>query len=213
MNRIYCISGLGADERIFSKLQIRNAELIPLKWEKISEEDDMRSYALKLSRQINEKRPIILGLSFGGMLATELSKLLNPEKVFLVSSAKTRSELGYSSFLWRFIVNRGMVPYGLFNLMRPFNYYRVGIKNKEDRKLIADMNNKMEIDFLKNAIRMIVNWKNNIYDNDIVHIHGTKDKVIRPKFVNPTHWVEGGEHIMILNKAEIVSRLIEQHLS
>ena len=43
--------------------------------------------------QITTEKPIILGVSFGGMLAIEIAKAIDCEQVILVSSAKTRLRL------------------------------------------------------------------------------------------------------------------------
>lgn len=212
MKRIYCISGLGADERVFQRLSIANATLIPIKWPAINWDDSMRSYAKKIAEQIQGEQPILLGLSLGGMLATEIGKLIITEKVFLISSAKTRKELGYNFPLWKFAVNKHLVAFGLFKSLAPLSRYRLDLKTPEERILIADMIKKTSLDFMKCAIHMIINWDNTIVNNDIIHIHGTKDKIITPKNIKATHWIEGGGHFMIYNKAEIISKLVSQHL-
>jgi alpha/beta superfamily hydrolase len=48
---------------------------------------------LRLSEQIIEVNPILVGVSFGGMIAVEVAKLIETEKVILISSAKTKHEI------------------------------------------------------------------------------------------------------------------------
>jgi surfactin synthase thioesterase subunit len=54
----------------------------------------MYSYAKKLSHQIDTTQPFILiGVSLGGMLATEMTDFIQPEKTIIISSAKNKYEL------------------------------------------------------------------------------------------------------------------------
>ncbi|MBW7841070.1 MAG: alpha/beta hydrolase, partial [Chitinophagaceae bacterium] len=92
MRNIYCISGLGADERIFQKLRIRNSNMIFLGWPEYDEGDTMSSYAVKLSQLITEENPILLGVSFGGMLTVEIAKQRVIKKGIIVSSTKRTDE-------------------------------------------------------------------------------------------------------------------------
>jgi hypothetical protein len=77
MKKIYFISGLGADKRIFSFLDLSFCEpvfvdrITPLK------NESLQGYALRLGKNIPGKDPVIIGISFGGMLATEIAKV-NP---------------------------------------------------------------------------------------------------------------------------------------
>ena len=93
MNTLYLIPGTGADHRFFSRLQLDvNTQVI--EWTDWGNAQTIREYAEVLSLQINTEEPFgILGVSFGGMLAVEMSKFLNPEKLILVSSAKSYKEL------------------------------------------------------------------------------------------------------------------------
>ena len=68
MKRIYCISGLGADERIFQKLKIKDAELHALQWIRPENNESISQYAMRFKSQINEENPVILAVSFGGLI-------------------------------------------------------------------------------------------------------------------------------------------------
>src|SRR5688572_9407172 len=84
--KIYCISGLGADERIFANIKIEGTELVHLHWPQHDESDDMAAYAKKVSAMIPDENPTLLGVSFGGMLAVEIAKQRSVSKAIIVSS-------------------------------------------------------------------------------------------------------------------------------
>ena len=55
--------------------------------------ETLAQYAQRIVQRITAPRPMLVGLSFGGMVAVEIAKILPVEKVILISSAKTRDEL------------------------------------------------------------------------------------------------------------------------
>ncbi len=213
MTPIYCISGVGADERIFKNLAIRNYEIIPIPWPAFEQSDDLRSYAQKVSAKIPGEKPIILGLSFGGMLAVEIGKIRATENIFLVSSAKKSAELPRISRMYNADKMLDMMPDFLFKSARLANFRMIGAKNKEEEKALAAMLHDSAPGFVKWALKSIVLWKNTDYPAGIIHLHGTADMIIPYRDVRADYWVEGGTHIMIYNRAAEVSRIIAHCLS
>ncbi|HQV56104.1 MAG TPA: alpha/beta hydrolase, partial [Chitinophagaceae bacterium] len=86
MKKVYFISGLGADKRAFSFLDLSFCEPIFIDWIKPVDNESLYQYAMRLKEQINEPSPIIVGVSFGGMLATEIAKSDASAKVIIISS-------------------------------------------------------------------------------------------------------------------------------
>ncbi len=212
MNRIYCISGMGADERIFKNLQITGYEFVPVHWVPFDPNDDMKSYAQKLSKQILDEKPVILGLSFGGMLAIEIGKTRAIKKIFLVSSAKTSSELPWigRSRIAKLLIK--LAPVWLFTKPNYFSFWIAGAKNRDDRKILSAMMKNTPAGFIKRALNIVVDWKNNLYPMNVVQMHGTNDKIIFPSNMQPDKWVQGGTHIMVYNQAADVCKIITDSL-
>ncbi len=208
MTPIYCISGIGADERIFDNLQIRNHSIVPIHWPAFDKHEDIRSYARKISDLIPEKKPIILGLSYGGMLAVEIGKIRDTEKIFLVSSAKNTAELPKISRMFNADKMLDMAPDFLFKSARFANFKMIGAKNKEEEKLLAAMLKDSAPGFVKWALKAVVLWKNTDYPTNVIHLHGTADNIIPAANVKPDYWVEGGSHIMVYNRSADVNRII-----
>jgi pimeloyl-ACP methyl ester carboxylesterase len=71
---IYCISGLGADERVFQKLKFQGYQPIHIKWLEPEAGENIANYTQRLTTQIKAEKPILIGLSFGGIIAVEMSK-------------------------------------------------------------------------------------------------------------------------------------------
>ena len=101
MQKVYFIPGLGADKRVFNFLDLSFCEPIFIDWIKPSVAETLTSYAQRLFETIQDEKACIVGVSFGGMLATEIAKVHPDTKVIIISSAKTFLEIpGYLRF-WR----------------------------------------------------------------------------------------------------------------
>ncbi|MBS1783259.1 MAG: alpha/beta hydrolase [Bacteroidetes bacterium] len=210
---IYCISGLGADERIFRKLDIPNVQLVHLPWLPFDVHDDLPCYAQKMSSLLPEKNPIILGLSFGGMLATEIALQQNVKHVFLVSSAKGKQELPEMSRLLSYMINHKLVPFKLFSSPNQILYNRFGVNSDDDKHLLNDIMKDTDTHFLGWAFRAIINWRNTTIPSNVTHIHGTADRILPPESITANFWLNEGSHMMVYNRAKEVSALIAQTIS
>ena len=89
MKKIYCISGLGADERAFSKLNIKGFELKVIRWLMPIKDETLPEYASRMRQDIDDDNPILMGLSFGGMLCTEIAKQVPVKKIIIDRICKT----------------------------------------------------------------------------------------------------------------------------
>ena len=212
MKNIYCISGLGADERFFKHLKIKNTQLKHLTWPEFEDKETMETYAMKISSQIEEKHPIILGLSFGGMLATEITKQRRTAKTFLISSAKGRHELPDLSSVLAYLLKTGIIPYGLLKQPNKILFDRFGAETEDEKKVLRDILEKTKTDYLRHAFKVILNWKNETVPQNIVHLHGTHDKILPAAFVMPNYWIQGGTHMMMWNRADAIAAVIEMEL-
>ncbi len=209
---IYCISGLGADHTIFRNLSVNNYELIPVHWVPFNKQDNVCSYAQKVSAQIKEEHPIILGLSFGGMLAVEIAKVRATDKVILVSSAKSRDELGEPPGLLKWVIKSGLLPASFLTIPNKVILDRFGATSGEEQKLISGIMRRSDGHFMKWALKSRLTWNNAVIPKNITHIHGTADKIIPPDNVHPDHWIDGGSHIMVYDRAVEISKIIADTL-
>ncbi len=212
LRKLYCISGLGADQRLFQNVVVPGFELVHLNWVPPSPADTLTSYAGKMADMIAEEHPCLLGLSMGGMIATEIGKTRETEKIVIVSSAKTRAEVGWSSYAVNKVVSAGIVPASLLNIPYPVALNMLGAGTPEERQLLRQVIRDADPTFMKWAIRAIFSWGSTTWPPNVYHIHGTSDKIILPACVRPDVWVEGGSHIMLLNRHEEVNKLIAAYL-
>jgi len=211
---VYLLPGQGGDERLFQNIRITGHETQVIVLETPMKGESLPEYAKRLSAQIDTTRPFsLVGVSFGGMIAVEMTKILNPQKVILISSAKTKAELPYRYK----IVNRlrlyqlfnGKLLKSLANIARPI----AEPDSRTDHELFSAMINDKDPAYLARAVQALIRWENMEYRHDIIHIHGTDDHTIPIKNIYNPIIVEGGSHVMILTMGETISTLINEHLA
>lgn len=215
MLNVYCIPGMGVDERLYSNLKLQNCVIHTVKWKTPLKNESLPDYAMRLSEQIDRSQPFILiGVSYGGMCSAEIAKKLNPLKTFLISSCKTSDELPILIKIGK------MFPiYKLFSeklLIRAALKFskRFGITTTEEKFLFEKMLKVSPDNYFKRAIASIMNWEEHTQAATIIHIHGTADKVLPFKYIkNCNYAIKDGTHWMVMNKAEEISKIINEELS
>lgn len=209
---IYCISGLGADEKIFAKLQLKGYDLKYIPWLQPNKNEKIDEYAKRMALAIHDDAPILLGVSFGGMMGIEIARLMPVKKLFIVSSIKSVKEMpAWMRWAGSLKLNK-IVPLRSYKLIDKIGIDRLGVTTKEERELVRNYRKNVDLRYLDWAIQQIVKWKNNWQPDHIVHIHGNKDKIFPVKRISGGHIIKNGTHLMIYNRADEISRLIEQEL-
>ena len=208
--KLYAISGLGADERVFNYLKL-DSELIPIPWITPQNHESIDNYASRLSKVIDTNEDFgILGLSFGGLIATEISKQLRPKLTILISSVETRSDFPLViKSLGKLLPIRSL-PLFFFDPPRKLAHYLFSTQQKQ---LLNDILDDTDLHFAKWAIHELLHWKNTNRLKNIIKIQGSKDRLLPPKIDQNTVLIQGGGHFMIVDRAEEISQVISSKLS
>jgi pimeloyl-ACP methyl ester carboxylesterase len=204
------LSGLGADKRVFDFIDLSGFGINHVDWIAPSNNESIESYASRLLEQIKKTRPTIIGVSFGGMMAVEIAKQIETEKVILISSAKTRSDIPfYFRIMGQFGLNK-LVPTRILKSVNGLTYWFFGTKTKKENELLTAIIGETDSRFLSWAIDKIVNWRNTTLIANLIHIHGTEDKILPSRTADIC--VPNGGHLMIVDQGKEISRLIRQIL-
>ncbi|MBE9060151.1 alpha/beta hydrolase [cf. Phormidesmis sp. LEGE 11477] len=208
---IYFVSGLGADERIFQWLRYEGYRPVHIQWVSPEPDEPIADYAKRLTAQIQDECPVVVGLSFGGLIAVEIAKQIETKRVILLSSAKDSSEIPFYFKLFRAFPIHRVFPFK--SLLWAFYwllYWLFGPEGADQKKLLKTVLVETDPHFLKWALHKVVTWKNREIPDDLVHIHGKGDRIFPYRFVNPNYSVENSGHLMVMNRAEEVSDLLEE---
>ena len=185
--------------------RLRGEVTIPVK------NETLREYATKLCKQIHTSNPILIGVSFGGMIAMEIGKIIETEKIILISSARTKKDIPLSFKLTGRLKLHYAVPPSFIANNNPVTGWLFGAKTTSEKELLNSILKDTDVQFSNWAIDQIVTWDNVDILKNVIQIHGTNDRILpfkEAKFV-----IEGGEHLMIVNRAVEVSRAIKDALA
>lgn len=212
-DKCYLLSGLGADGTVFQYLDFEGVEVEYMEWLSPLPKETLPAYAKRMTQKITTPHPILVGLSFGGMVAMEIAKQIPVKKVILISSAKERKELPW---FYRFSAKlklQKILPYTLIKRTNGFTYWLFGATSAHEKALLKEIFRKTPTTFLKWAINAILTWKNTEIYTHILHIHGDKDRILPYKNIKDTLCITGGGHSMIVNKAHEITPLINKFLN
>lgn len=212
---VYFLPGQGADERLFSHIELDTQFAVRyIKYSVPDANDSMHTYARKIAKQIDTtEKFILIGTSFGGMLATEMADFLSPEKVIIISSAKSQYELPnryqfqkrHKLYKW---VSPNMTKLGARILQPIVEPDRI----RENATFRSMLNDKDPI-YMKRSVTMIIEWERTDYNENIIHIHGENDKTVPIRNVDYDILVKNGSHMITLTEGEVLSEILNKLLS
>lgn len=210
MKSVYVFGGLGADERVFHKIDFSAYDVHFIQWLAPYRNERIEDYAIRLIAQIGTRNPILVGLSFGGMMAVEVSKHINTEKIIIISSAKCKSEIpAYYRLAGKIGLTKIISP-NVFIKANLFTNWFFSNRTLEDKKMLSAIVHDTDPVFLKWAIHAIATWDNNYIPNNIYHIHGDADRILPYRYVSSNETLKGGAHLMIVNRAEEVNAILQK---
>lgn len=212
---LYFISGLGADKRAFSRLKIPpQYKVVHLDWMEPETNESLQAYVKRMAQRIDTSEPFaLIGLSFGGIVCTELSSILKPAVTIIISSVTSRKEMPWHfRFLGRINADR-VVNAAAMKKEHFFSHWFFGTKHVHEQELFRTILRESSPTYVKWAVHQVLNWQRVERPANIIHIHGDKDKIFPIQFVKPDIIIEGGEHFMVYTMADEVMERMNEVLS
>jgi pimeloyl-ACP methyl ester carboxylesterase len=210
MQKVYCFSGLGADERVFKCIELPGVEMVHIRWLPPERHEPLGAYARRLLAQIDAQRPVtLLGVSFGGIVAQEVAALLPCRKVIILSSIKGPQEMPRTISLVRLTGVHRLVPGWLLKAGNTLtgDYY-FSILTREEARLLRQIIRDTDPAFLRWAVNEVVRWQPTTPVPGLVHFHGTADRIFPTSRIRNFIPIPGGGHFMVVQQAALLSRLI-----
>ena len=199
--------GMGANPRIFEFISLSdNFDVNLLSWIPPKKNETIDQYALRMCDRVNHKNPILIGVSFGGLIVQEMAKHIDCKKVIIVSSVKSNNEFPKHLKLLQFTNAHRLLPtqwiknvetLALFvfgkGIQRRFEYYTRYLSERDP-------------EYLNWAIDKLVKWNRFEPDQRIIHIHGEQDTVFPVKNIQDPFIKIDGDHTIILTKSDWFNR-------
>ncbi|OEK07624.1 alpha/beta hydrolase [Flavivirga aquatica] len=199
---VYLMPGMAASPKIFENIKLpeHKFEIYYLEWIIPNKDESITEYALRLSKNIKHNNIVLLGVSFGGVLVQEISKHIKVRKLIIVSSVKSMHEIPKHMLLAKTIKAYKLVPTQLVSKIDLFEKYAFGDTVTKRLELYKKYLSVNDSKYLSWAIKEMVCWSQEVYQPEIIHIHGDNDSVFPIKKISNCITIKNGTHIMIINK-------------
>lgn len=200
---VYFMPGMAASPTIFERIQLPEDtfEMHFLEWEIPNVGESLVAYAQRIADKVVHENPVLIGVSFGGILVQEMKPFLMPKKVIIISSVKSNTEFPRRFKVAKTTKAYKLIPTTLFENIEMLVKFSFGSSIVKQRLALYEkflaVRDKRYLDW---AIEQIINWNRIEIDEEIIHIHGDADEVFPPKYIKNFIPVKGGTHIMILSK-------------
>lgn len=211
LQKIYMISGLGADQRTMSSIKLPGFDLIFLPWIKPEPQETIEAYSARMAACINQSEPFgLLGVSMGGIIAHEISKRIPVKTCVILSSVKAPSEFSLNIKLAKALqLDRFFSGKILKKLNHLSSGYFFSVKSKSSNRLLQAVIEDTDTFFLKWALRAILEWRGSTINPDLIHIHGSRDRVFPIRYLKSNYIpIAGAGHFMIVERTAEINKLL-----
>lgn len=213
---IILLPGLGLDERLYASQKIEFPQIQVPTWLKPRYFETLPAYAERMAEAVNPNGPCYLGgMSFGGMVALEMSRHLDCRGCFLISSIRTREELPYwARFLapWAWIlpprsdligVAAGTALTWTVARFLPRRWQQFCVHLSKTRAPILPW-----------ACRAVIRWNpSDPFPCPIHQIHGDHDPIMPIRNTRPDEIVTRGGHLLPLTHPFMISHYIRKKMT
>lgn len=211
MIHVYLMPGMSANSLIFEKIKFpQNFSLHYLEWIDPYIYESLEDYAKRFSKLIIHKNPVLIGVSFGGILVQEVSKIIKVSKLVIISSVKSNSELPTHMKFGKATKSYKLLPVKWLNDFESLISFVLGPKVKRRVELYRKYLSVRDENYLNWSIREMIEWKQSAPIKNIIHIHGSKDLILPPIFLKDYIELPLGDHAMILKRADWINNKVPE---
>jgi pimeloyl-ACP methyl ester carboxylesterase len=206
---LYCMPGLAANSKIFEFIRLPKPFVIhKLEWIDPLPNESIQSFSKRMCEKIKKKNPILLGVSFGGILVQEMSKIIPCHKVIIISSVKSYKEFPIHIMLGRKSNAYKYFPTQWIDKTEDFIGFVFGPSMRKRMGLYKHYLSFRSKEYLQWALHHFFQWDQKEADPKVIHIHGTHDALIPVFNIKNYIAVKGGTHAMILRKAHLLNEIL-----
>jgi pimeloyl-ACP methyl ester carboxylesterase len=202
MRHIYFVPGLAASSGIFDFIALPKDQFTThiLDWKLPLVGESLMAYGKRMAAAIVHDNPIIIGVSFGGIVAQELANLMPVDCIVIISSVKSTQEFPRRIRFSKTLQLHKMLPTFLIEHVEWLFKYNFGLGQKKLERYARylTVRDKKYLDW---AFDCIVNWDRVEPDTRVIHIHGELDAVFPIKYIKNCHVVPDATHAAVITHA------------
>lgn len=205
--RLIFLPGLHGDPRIFRELvrYFSHAEVI--EWITPQRRESITNYAARLAQTIgNVDGAIVVGVSFGGVIAQEVAVRQGAKSCVIISSIRNPSELPPHYRVGRMVAR--LPVENLLASAEVVSSYLPRFIRSRSKPAVATRNGNRAA-WNRWAIGAVLRWEPTASSElKITHIHGDRDATFPIRYVYPDVTISGGGHLIALTHAKPIAEVI-----
>jgi len=180
-------------------------------------DDYARRWAEQLGPELPNDQPVFLGgVSFGGIVALEMARHLNPRATFLIASATHQQAIPLKARIAAALTGR--LPEHLLRRLVPKAAVMLACREQMDDRnfaLMRRMGRYTDVSFLKWAVQALMDWTAHEalanQPQPVYRIHGRRDWLLPPEREHVDHLIPDGRHLINLTHPRTVNRFLADH--
>ncbi len=210
---VYFMPGMSANSLIFEKIKLSSKyKLHLLEWIDPLKNETLKDYSIRFSKIIIHKNPVLVGVSFGGVLVQEISKIIEVHQTIIISSIKSNKELPNSMKMVKLTKSYKLLPVKWLNDFESLITFVLGPRINRRVELYRKYLSVRDRNYLSWAIKELIEWDQDESMDNVIHIHGTKDMIFPAIYLKNYIPLPNGDHAMILKKADWINKFLEKNL-
>jgi pimeloyl-ACP methyl ester carboxylesterase len=215
---IYLLPGLGADHRLYQPLIDLGLPVIPVDFILPEGHESLQEYARRMAAHITTLHGaplpgsphIIGGVSLGGIIATEVARITQPEHLVLISTVIRSREVPPYFKMFRYMPLHRVISADFLRKYAPRERYH-GM-NPSYRKILDDMRAEADPVFLRWAMNAVVTWRQPAPPAHYLRLHGTYDLMFPGIMLGARERLPKAGHTMVMTHAPQVAEWMRRVL-
>jgi pimeloyl-ACP methyl ester carboxylesterase len=205
---LYLLPGLGAQSAIYERIRWPESwQVTHLEWMEPLPNESLSAYAKRWVAQIDCPKPILMGVSLGGMVAQEMALHCQAECVILLSSVQDPAHMGRWLKTLKYTQFYRLTPYLIALLPHPFlQILMAGRMKLNHQKWFNRYMRQRSFRYLSWALNVVFTWQQKDVNCPVYAIKGDRD-IIFPLQPHEIVLPKAG-HLAILTHAPLISSLL-----
>lgn len=207
--KLYVISGLGADEKVFEKIKFpKHLEVVYIPWLMPKQQETYESYVERMSEGIDTSESFcLMGYSFGGIVVQDIHRCHSAKKVLILASIKCHKEKPWvGKLLHQFSLIKNL-PLSTFKKGSIITSLFIQKFVEKDMQLVDTYFVVQDTHYLRWSLEHIFHWQGEVLP-DVIQIMGTKDIAFPIENSTPDYRIEGGSHFFPVTHAQELTAVL-----
>jgi len=199
---VYFMPGMAASPSIFEhiKLPKNQFKIHWLEWKIPLKNESLKEYTKRILEDVHHENPVLIGVSFGGVIVQEMSKLIRVKRLILISTVKNKYELPKRMHFARKTALYKIFPTSLVDRLGRLEKLPLGKFVKKRLALYRQYLSVSDKRYIDWAVKQMLCWDQEKSMANTIHIQGDKDVVFPYKNIKNCITLKNGTHIMIINR-------------